>query len=36
MRLPHLTLQPERVVISEKDAAEDLWRCIESAKEQAH
>ena len=36
MRLPHLTLQPERVVISEKDAAEDLWSCLESAKEQAH
>lgn len=36
MRLPHLTLQPERFVISEKDAAEDLWRCSESAKEQAH
>lgn len=36
MRLPHLTLQPERVVISEKDAAEDLWSCLEPAKEQAH
>lgn len=36
MRLPRLTLQPEHVVISEKDAKKDLWRCIESAKEQAN
>jgi hypothetical protein len=36
MKLPRLMLQPEHVVISEKDAAEDLWRCSESAKEQAH
>ena len=36
MRLPRLALQPEHAVISEKEAKEDLWRCIESAKEQAH
>lgn len=36
IKLPHLTLQPEHLVISEKEAAEDLWHCIESAKEQAN
>ncbi|WP_229605243.1 MULTISPECIES: carboxypeptidase-like regulatory domain-containing protein [Pseudomonas] len=36
MRLPRLTLQPEHFAISEKGAAEDLWHCIESAKEQTH
>jgi hypothetical protein len=36
LQLPRLTLRPEHIAISEKDAAEDLWRCSESAMEQAH
>lgn len=36
IKLPPLTLQPKNIAISQEDAAEDLWRCIESAKEQAH
>jgi hypothetical protein len=36
IKLPPLTLQPKHIATSQGDAAEDLWRCIESAKEQAH
>lgn len=36
IKLPPLTLQPKHIAISQEDAAKDLWRCIESAKEQAH
>lgn len=36
VKLPRLTLQPENIVISAEEAAEGLWRCSESAKEQAH
>ena len=36
IKLPPLTLQPKHIAISQEDAAEDLWSCIESAKEQAH
>jgi hypothetical protein len=36
IKLPPLTLQPKHIAISQEDATEDLWRCIESAKEQAH
>lgn len=36
IKLPPLTLQPKHIATSQGDAAEDFWRCIESAKEQAH
>jgi hypothetical protein len=36
IKLPPLTLQPKHIAISQEDAAEDLWRCLETAKEQAH
>lgn len=36
IKMPPLALQPKHIAISQEDAAEDLWRCIESAKEQAH
>jgi len=35
-KLPPLMLQPEHIAISPEDAIEDLWRCSELAKEQAH
>lgn len=36
IKLPPITLQPKHIAISQEDSTEELWRCIESAKEQAH
>ncbi|MBB2494249.1 carboxypeptidase-like regulatory domain-containing protein [Aquipseudomonas ullengensis] len=36
LQLPRLMLQPEHIAISEEEAVEDFWSCIESAMEQAH
>lgn len=36
LELPRLMLQPEHIAVSEEEAVEDFWSCIESAKEQAH
>jgi hypothetical protein len=36
MKLPRLTLQPEYIGSPEEETPDNLWRCIESAKEQAH
>ncbi|MEO4049126.1 carboxypeptidase-like regulatory domain-containing protein [Pseudomonas sp. CAU 1711] len=36
IKLPPITLQPKHIAISQEDSTEGLWRCIESAKEQAH
>ncbi|BCR26954.1 carboxypeptidase-like regulatory domain-containing protein [Aquipseudomonas alcaligenes] len=36
IKLPRLTLQPEHIRAPEEETPDNLWRCIESAKEQAH
>jgi len=36
MKLPSLTLQPEHIAAPGEDTPNNLWRCLESAKEQAH
>ena len=36
IKLPPITLQTKHIAISQEDSTEELWRCIESAKEQAH
>lgn len=36
IKLPPLTLQPEHIRAPEEETPDNLWRCIESAKEQAH
>ena len=36
MKLPRLTLQPEYIGSPEEETPDNLWRCIESAMEQAH
>lgn len=33
MQLPRLMLQPEHITISEEEAVEDFWSCLESATE---
>lgn len=36
MRLPRLTLQQEHIAAPEEEVPDNLWRCIESAMEQAN